>query len=66
MRKYFKTYACACSIIATLLMLLGIILSLLQVPLFHVKPHVLYFSAINFILFAILFHLAGKDPEKKD
>jgi hypothetical protein len=26
-----------------------------------------YFSAINFILFAILFHIAGKDsePEKK-
>ena len=66
MRKSFKPLACACSIIATVLMLLGIILSILQIPLFHVKPYVLYFSAINFILFAILFHLAGRDSEKKE
>ncbi len=66
MRKTFKPLACVCSCIATVLMLVGIILSIAQVPLFHVKPHILYFSAINFILFAILFHLAGRDTEKKE
>jgi len=63
MRKVFKPLACVFSIIATILMLTGIILGLSHSSLFSVTPHSWYFSAINFILFAILFHLAGTPSE---
>jgi hypothetical protein len=67
MRKVFKPLACVFSIIATVLMLIGIILGIIKSTLFQVGPSAWYFSAINFILFAILFHFAGTDsePEKK-
>jgi hypothetical protein len=67
MRKVFKPLACVCSIIATALMLIGIIMSLMGRNLFDVSPHSWYFSAVNFILFAILFHFAGapSEAEKK-
>ncbi|MEI8007453.1 MAG: hypothetical protein WCI48_14700 [Bacteroidota bacterium] len=65
MRKVFKPLACIFSIIATILMLIGIIYSLIGIPVFSKAPHLVYFSAINFILFAILFHFAGEDTEKK-
>lgn len=66
MRKVFKPLACACSIIATALMLIGIILGIMHSTLYEIRPNLWYFSAINFILFAILFHLAGRDSEKKE
>jgi len=65
MRKIFKPLACVMSIIATVLMLLGIILSIAHSGLFGLGPAKWYFSAINFLLFAILFHLAGADAEKE-
>ena len=65
MRKVFKPLACIFSIIASLLMLIGIIATLVHHPFFSLAPHMWYFSAINFILFAILFHFAGTDSEKK-
>jgi len=54
---------CVCSIIATILTLIGIILLLLHARLYNVAAHMWYFSAVNFILFAILFHFAGAGPE---
>jgi hypothetical protein len=51
------------SVIATILMLIGIILRIIHVDLFSISPHLWYFSAINFILFAILFHFAGTPSE---
>ncbi len=55
---------CISSIIALVLMLLGIILRLINVELFGLRPHMYYFSAINFILFAIVFHLAGTSSDQ--
>ena len=66
MRKIFKPLACVCSIIATVLMLIGIILAIAHLRLYDIRPIAWYFSAINFILFAILFHLAGRDSEKEE
>ena len=66
MRKAFKPLACICSIIATVLMLIGIILAIIHSTLYEIRPYMWYFSAINFILFAVLFHLAGRDSEKKE
>ena len=66
MRKAFKPLACVCSIIATVLMLIGIILAIVHSRLYDIRPIVWYFSAVNFILFAILFHLAGRDSQKKE
>jgi hypothetical protein len=67
MKKVFKPLACVFSAIATVLMLIGIILWIAHSRLFDIRPFVWYFSAINFILFAILFHFAGtdSDTEKK-
>lgn len=67
MKKIYKPLVCILSVIATILMLLGIILGIFHSRLFCIPPKMWYFSAINFILFAILFHIAGKDtePEKK-
>jgi hypothetical protein len=67
MRKVFRPLACVFSIIAAILMLIGIILVIFDSRLYGIRPHTWYFSAINFILFAILFHFAGTDsePEKK-
>ncbi len=65
MKKLFKPLACACSIIAVILMLIGIILGLTNKYLLSVSAFSWYFSAINFILFAILFHFAGT-PEKPE
>jgi len=67
MRKVFKPLACVFSIIAAVLMLIGIILGIFHSTLYSIRPNLWYFSAINFILFAILFHFAGTDsePEKK-
>jgi hypothetical protein len=33
--------------------------------LFDIRPLFWYFSAINFLLFAILFHFAGTDSESE-
>jgi len=65
MRKVFKPLACVFSIIATVLMLIGIILGIFHARLYEIPPHLWYFSAVNFLLFAILFHLAGADSEKE-
>jgi len=67
MKKLFKPFACVFSIIAIILMLIGIILGIVHSRLFDIRPLIWYFSAINFILFAILFHFAGtdSDTEKK-
>ncbi|MBP6979204.1 MAG: hypothetical protein PHD61_07735 [Bacteroidales bacterium] len=59
MKKLFKPLACICSIIAIILMLIGLILSFTSGHLLNVSAYTWYFSAINFILLAILFHLAG-------
>ncbi len=66
MKKHWKTLACIFSIIATVLMLIGIIGRLAKFGLFGVSAPSWYFSATNFILFAILFHFAGtpSEPEK--
>jgi hypothetical protein len=42
-------------------------LGIVHSRLFDIRPLIWYFSAINFILFAILFHFAGtdSDTEKK-
>jgi len=63
MRKVFKPLTCVFSIIATILMLIGIILGIFRKDLYSISPHMWYFSSINFILFAILFHFAGTDSE---
>ena len=66
MRKVFKPLVCVFSIIATVLMLIGIILVLVHSRFLGIPPSAWYYSAGNFILFAILFHLAWVDaPEKK-
>ena len=59
MKKYFKPLACIFSIIALVMMVIGIILGLTGKYLFSVSAYTWYFAATNFILFAILFHLAG-------
>jgi hypothetical protein len=53
--------------IALILMLIGIILGICHSRLFEIRPLMWYFSALNFILFAILFEFAGhgQEPEKK-
>ena len=67
MKKYYKSIVCVLSCIAAVLMLLGIIMSIFHGHIFGKQPWVWYYSATNFILFAILFHLAGtgSEPEKK-
>jgi len=65
MKKVFKLLACVCSIIAAILMLTGIILGVAHSRLFDIRPLFWYFSAINFLLFAILFHFAGTDSESE-
>jgi hypothetical protein len=44
-------------------MLIGIILGIAHSRLFMIRPLMWYFSSINLILFAILFHFAGTDSE---
>ncbi|MFH1161246.1 MAG: hypothetical protein V1733_09920 [bacterium] len=64
MKKHLKTQACISAIIAVILMLIGIITTIIQVPLFGYKPNAFYFGAINFILlgiFVLLFHNSYKD-----
>jgi len=67
MKKVFKPLVCVFSIIATILMLIGIILGIVRKDLYSISPHMWYFSAVNFILFAILFHFAGtpSEPDKQ-
>lgn len=65
MKKTFRTLSCISSIIAAALMLIGIILRLVHSNILDISPRVWYFSAINFIAFAILFHLAGKPEESR-
>jgi len=67
MKKTFKSLACVLSIIATILMLIGIILGIFHKDLYSISPHMWYFSAVNFILFALLFHFAGtpSEPDNK-
>jgi disulfide bond formation protein DsbB len=67
MKKLFKPLVCVFSTIALILMLIGIILGLVHSRLFQIRPAMWYFSSVNLILFAILFHFAGSDsePEKK-
>ncbi|MDD5507745.1 MAG: hypothetical protein PHD25_05370 [Bacteroidales bacterium] len=59
MKKYFKPLAWIFSIIAIVMMVIGIILGLTGKPLISVSGYTWYFAAANFILFAILFYLAG-------
>ncbi|MCK9421299.1 MAG: hypothetical protein M0Q38_01750 [Bacteroidales bacterium] len=65
MKNVFKPLTCVFSIIATALMLIGIILAIFGTQFLGKAPHLWYFSAINFILFAILFHFAGSESDKK-
>jgi len=65
MKKIYKPLVCVLSIIASVLMLIGIILGICHLNLYSIRPNLWYFSAINFILFAILFHFAGRDSENK-
>lgn len=66
MKQVFKPLVCVFSIIATVLMLIGIILVLVHSRFLGIPPSMWYFSAINFILFAILFHFAWVDaPSEK-
>ncbi len=67
MKKLFKPLVCVFSTIAMILMLIGIVLGIVHSRLFEIRPLIWYFSAVNFILFAILFHFAGanSEPEKK-
>ena len=64
MKNFWKPLACISSIIATVLMLIGIILHIFQARLFATSSYLWYFSGLNFIAFAILFHLVGADKEK--
>jgi hypothetical protein len=64
MKKLFKPFlVCVCSSIALILMIIGIILGIAHTRLFEIRPLMWYFSALNFILFAILFHFAGTDAD---
>ena len=63
MKKIYKPLVCILSIIAIVLMLIGIILGIFHFALYCIRPSLWYFSAINFILLAILFHIAGRDAE---
>ncbi len=67
MKKLFIPLVCVFSMIALILMLIGIILGICHSRLFEIRPLMWYFSALNFILFAILFEFAGhgQEPEKK-
>ena len=53
MKNFYKIAAMISAIIAALLMLIGIITTLAQVHLLSYKPSTFYYSAMNFILFAI-------------
>jgi hypothetical protein len=48
-------------------MLIGVILWLAHTRLFTIRAIVWYFSAVNFLLLALLFHFAGtgSEPENK-
>jgi uncharacterized membrane protein len=63
MKKIYKPLVCILSIIAIVLMLIGIILAFAHTTMIGKAPHMYYLSDINFILFAILFHIAGRDSE---
>ena len=65
MKKLFKPLTCIFSIIALVMMLIGIILGLTDKYFINVSAYSWYFAATNFILFAILFHLAGA-PSKTE